>query len=507
MKRLPLTVALLLLLACVAVGTAGAEIIAARASGPTPFSAGCTGVPPQPPNTIVYPNAEVEPWISVNPRDTDNRVGVWQQDRWSDGGANGLLTGVTHDGGRSWTRTFAHFSRCAGGNAGNGGNYERASDPWVAFSPNGAAHQISLSFDTVDGNQAVLVSRSSDGGNHWSEPLTLARDTDFDIGLDKESLTADPHNARFVYAVWDRLTGLTSTNPNDFRGPIWFARTTNGGASWEPARMIFDPGPNAQTIANQIVVLPNGTLVNVFDVIVGTDASVAVIRSTDRGVTWSPPVIVSADLSLGAIDVKTGEPIRVGNNVPTIAADAESGALYVVWEDARFSGGVRDGILLSKSTNGGLTWSAPTQVNKATRVQAFTGAVNVAADGTVGVSYYDFRNDTADPNTLLTSTWLSVSNDGGQSWHETRIARPFDMRTAPFALGYFVGDYEALATLGESFLPFFVKANSGNLANRTDVFAVFGDEQGDSVTNRVETNANPPSLKERVKAHRERGSH
>ena len=45
------------------------------------------------------------------------------------------------------------------------------------------------------------------------------------------------------------------------------------------------------------------------------------------------------------------------------------------------------------------------------------------------------------------------------------------MLTAPFAVGFFVGDYEGLDASGTTFHPFFVAANSGNTANRTDVFA------------------------------------
>ena len=45
------------------------------------------------------------------------------------------------------------------------------------------------------------------------------------------------------------------------------------------------------------------------------------------------------------------------------------------------------------------------------------------------------------------------------------------MRTAPDANGFFVGDYEGLTSAGGRFLPVFVTANSGNLANRTDVFS------------------------------------
>ena len=45
-----------------------------------------------------YVNAEVEPWLSVNPANPMNMIGVWQQDRWSNGGAH-AVAGYTFDGG------------------------------------------------------------------------------------------------------------------------------------------------------------------------------------------------------------------------------------------------------------------------------------------------------------------------------------------------------------------------------------------------------------------------
>src|SRR5437899_3913921 len=107
-------------------------------SGPSPF-AGCTIGGPG----TVYVNAEVEPRVAVNPTDSTNIIGVFQQDRWSNGGSNGLVAAVTHNGGTSWSTTWAHFSQCQGGNAANGGDWQRATDPWVTFSPNGVAYQIS----------------------------------------------------------------------------------------------------------------------------------------------------------------------------------------------------------------------------------------------------------------------------------------------------------------------------------------------------------------------------
>ena len=51
------------------------------------------------PDAKVFPDSEVEPWIDVNPTDEDNLVGMWQADRWSNGGARGHVAGVSFNGG------------------------------------------------------------------------------------------------------------------------------------------------------------------------------------------------------------------------------------------------------------------------------------------------------------------------------------------------------------------------------------------------------------------------
>lgn len=442
-----------------AVAVTAAQFIA---SGATPFASGCDGVAA---NGTLYVSAEVEPFVAVDPLDPATMVGTWQQDRWSNGSARGLVSATTRDGGRSWRSTVLPFSRCGGGNVMNGGNYGRASDPWVTYSPNGVVHAMSLS--TLGNTNAMLVSRSFDDGLSWANPIALIIDG---LGAfnDKNALTADPHDANFVYAVWDRLIDASNT------GPAYFSRSTNGGASWETARPIFDPGIRNQTIGNQIVVLSNGVLLNTFNRIDTTlagvqSARVGVMRSLDRGATWSAPVYVSDLLAVGTRDPDSGTAVRDGAIIPAIAA-APNGDAYVVWQDSRFSGGVVDGIAISRSSDGGLGWSAPTRVNALAAVPAFTPSVHVNRDGVVGVTYYDLRSNTPTAS-LSTDYWLARSGNQGATWTEARVAEAFDMSIAPFANGLFVGDYQGLVSADGHFVPFYGRANSGDSVNRTDIVA------------------------------------
>jgi hypothetical protein len=482
-RKVPLLVAMAAL-ALAFVGVVGASVgPLVLASGPSPFAACTIGGTP---DSVNYVNAEVEPWVAVNPANSNNRIGVYQQDRWNDGGAHGLVAAVSHDGGATWAHSWAHFSLCSGGTVANGGDFERTSDPWVTFAPNGSAYQIAISFAQNDFTNAVLVSKSTNGGDTWSEPVTLIRDTSPFNFNDKESITADPTNSNYVYAVWDRSrhpgdpASLNAFHSYSFRGDPYFSRTTNGGASWEPARNMFRQNKNLWTIGHQIVVQSNGTLVDSFNLGSGSGIQPsihnwqAIMRSTDRGASWSKPILIAKDYDVDVRDPDNPDDfLRVGTFLADIAVDPNNGTLYVVWADGRFTGGAHADVVLSKSTDGGLTWTEPVKVSGTpSGIDSFTASVDISANGTVAVTYYDLRNNTPDPNTLPTDYWIRYSTNGGASWGaDQHVAGPFDMRTAPYAGGFFTGDYEGLDHFGNTFVPFFVQANSDNTANRTDAFA------------------------------------
>ncbi len=433
-------------------------------SSASTFTAGCAGVASA---GTLYNNAEVEPHLAINPANPANLIGSWQQNRWSDGGSQGTAVGYSFDGGATWAASALPASRCGGGNAANGGDYERATDPWVAISPNGVAYQMSIGFSGATlqpgSTSAMLVFRSTDGGRNWSTPATLIRDGS-QFFNDKNSITADTTDSRYVYAVWDRLT-------TDNRGPAMFARTIDGGVTWEPAKVIFDPGAGRQVLGVEIAVLPDGTLIHFFNQLnngATTTGQFQVQRSTDKGVTWSAPIKVADFFGIGTRDPESGQVIRDAGFLGRISVGPQ-GQLYATWQDARFTNGARDGIAFTRSTDGGLSWSAPTQVNAVTTAQALTPTVHARTDGTLGITYFDMRNNTADAATLPIDYWLATSRDG-VTWIDRRITTAsFELGLAPFARGLFLGDYMGLVSNGANFYPLYVRT-TGDLTNRNDVF-------------------------------------
>jgi hypothetical protein len=471
-------------------------------ASPAGFPAGC-GLEPGVPPGDNFLDSEVEPWVDVNPTGADNIVAFWQQDRWSNGGARANVAGVSLDGGASWqTVVVPGLTNCSPPNPGGTDlDFDRASDPWVSFAPDGTLHQISLVFDADPalanfGPNGLAVSKSEDGGLTWSDPILIIEDDQPNILNDKQSLTADSTDADFVYAVWDRLRVPVGAviNPENviglgFKSPFFFARSTDGGDTWERARRIYDPGGNNQTIGHQLVVLPDGMLVDFFDEILNFrnddggaqfDLNLSLLRSPNKGVTWLPrgrPVRVADIQALSVVTPDEEQGIRDADILFDVAVDPVSGNLYAVWQDSRFSGFAFDEIAFMMSTDGGLTWSEPIRVNQTPgnsanplREQAFIPSVVVAGDdGTVTVTYYDFRNDVDTAEVELVDHFAVHCHAEGEdcsdpaSWADPGdevllTASSFNILEAPVARELFIGDYVGLASDGSDFLSVFAKS-------------------------------------------------
>jgi hypothetical protein len=455
------------------------------ASGPSPFS-GCTiGADPNAvPPSQVYDDTEVEPFVAVNPTNPDNIIGVYQQDRWTDGGSRGLLASRSFNGGLTWSRNFVGFSQCADAAS----DFPRATDPWVSFDAGGKAYQISLGIVSTFGIfSGVEVSTSQDGGTTWTAPVRLITDNDPIFFNDKQSITGDPNRAGHAYATWirgnlpgwDNISIVGASRSFAFRGLPMFSTTADGGATWsDPISMI---NGNIYVQGNQIAVLPDGTLVDIFGALFkgsgrqpSNQAFWGVVRSTNGGKTWGGPVKI-AELNTALLTnpdipnpTSLDQTVRAGDYLPDVAVDPNNGTLYMVFADSISSG--FDHVKLTKSTDGGKKWTTPVDITSTpSSTHSFNGTVAVTADGTVNVMYYDFRNNTSAPG-LPTDVWLTHSHDGGATWSEQHVYGPFDMEDAPVARGWFLGDYQGLAAIGNDLMLFFSVSTGTN--DSADVVAV-----------------------------------
>jgi hypothetical protein len=195
--------------------------------------------------------------------------------------------------------------------------------------------------------------------------------------------------------------------------------------------------------------------------------------------SWSKREIIISDFRRGiVVDPDDGAAHRTGDINAEAVVDPTTGAVYVVWQDLRF--GPRSSVAFSQSLDGGLTWSSPIRVNQtpaadpgepAGNNQAFTPMVQVLDDGTVAVSYYDFRNNTADGGATTPTDAFVVNCDNDcddpNNWDdETRVTdASFDSRKAPVARGFFLGDYEGLGSSGDAVFPFFAMTHGSDPAS------------------------------------------
>jgi hypothetical protein len=172
-------------------------------------------------------------------------------------------------------------------------------------------------------------------------------------------------------------------------------------------------------------------------------------------------------------------PVRDASILFDVAVDPVDGTLYAVWQDTRFTG--LEAIAFMQSTDDGFTWSEPIMINQTPvdadhplRKQAFIPSVAVSSDdGIVTVTYYDFRNDDgsgelADHFAVHCHPDDDCSNIDSWGDEQRLTDDSFDILLAPFARGYFLGDYVGLAGDETDALAVFTQA--GPAEGESDIF-------------------------------------
>ena len=340
---------------------------------------------------------------------------------------------------------------------------------------------------------AVSLSSSSTGGVTWGNPVVAIGKDGFSHFLDKPWSNYDPANPARIYVTYtDFDFSFSSTAcPNDSRTAIELVSSADGGITWSTPTVINEVcGASSEGVqGSNVVVSPDGSVNVAYEFFPATaNNEIHITRSVDHGSTFGPIVRVATDVvPNGANGVLQG--LFRNNEFPQLAVDrshgASGGTLYLVWSDGR-NNIVPDlalgtytypDVLITKSTDGGRTFSKPQAVSPMAanfggigRDQFFP-SVAVDKDGHVGVCYYDRRASTAN---LAIDRYCSVSVDRGRSWAEQRVSASnwLPIHNADFLINpSYMGDYDALTSdalgVNGGFVGAFEIENQGN----PDVYA------------------------------------
>ena len=392
------------------------------------------------------PDTLVEPDVAVSPFNSNIQIAVAHDCRFANGGAVTIAYAWTHDGGAHW-----HNAAVPGLTRGHGGVWARASDPVVAFGPDGSVYISSLVIDlTCPGG--VAVSRSVNGGETFGKPVLAHVSKVCTFSDDKNWLVVDTQpNSPFYGRIYQFWTAFLSTRGGQSIGSPQVVRwSDNDGRTWSATHFLGPKTENSQD--SQPFVQPNGAITDVYFVAgralgggpaghgavangerqgfilrQGSGISLIARTSFDGGATWSKPSLVAKNIGGGPAGIRCCLPLMAGDNA--------TGHMYAVW-NANSPG---DPVVLSSSGNG-QTWSRPVQVTSSHPGVQYLNAAVAAAGGRVYVAYGNMSK----PN--IVQQELTWSSNGGKTFASPMaLGPPSNLRYAAVAGGKFPGDYTGLS--------------------------------------------------------------
>jgi hypothetical protein len=273
----------------------------------------------------------------------------------------------------------------------------------------------------------------------------VARDRDLHIFNDNPAVAVDtnegsPHFGR-IYVAWLRekftpdFTGLTA--------PVVMRHSDDGGTTWSRRRTVADPSSNDQ--GTQVVVQPAGSVTVLWEQLDRQGRATEVARtSRNGGRTFAPEVTV------GSVHWTESPGMRTGFGIASATVDRITGELYVVWQDSRFRKGRLNDIVISRSLDGGGSWSPPQRVNpqfSGSKVDRFTPDV-AAFGGSVAVTYYSRSSyGRRHLRPFVQETYIESTDGGNTFGEEIPLGPAADVRFAARAAGIFphparfLGDY------------------------------------------------------------------
>jgi hypothetical protein len=293
-------------------------------------------------------------------------VTTFQVGRRFQGAADNVGWATSADDGRTWrSGLLPGLTRVSQ----PPGTHERASDPVVAYD---AVHRVWLiSTLALEGQATRLpVSRSTDGVT-WETPVIAAAEVaPQGIGFDKNWVACDngpqsPFRGRCYIAYTDPI--------RDDRLAV--VSSSDGGLTWTaPVGVPVSPAVGAFP-----VVKPDGTLVIVY---LWAGRRLGSSVSSDGGATFGPPATIAE------IQVRNVRGLRF---FPLPSADVDpSGRVWITWHDCRFTTGCATNSVTVASSVDGREWTQPARIT--TGRHAFIPAIGAhPTSGRLAIAYHVVR--------------------------------------------------------------------------------------------------------------------
>jgi hypothetical protein len=335
-------------------------------------------------------------------------------------------------------------------------------DPVIDVDTAGNFYYFHLS-NPASGNwiDRIVCQKSTDIGATWSNgSFTGLNGTK---AQDKHWSIVDRSNNN-IYLSWTQFDDYGSANPND-SSLILFSKSIDGGLSWLPPLRLNEVAGDCIDSDNTVegatlAVGPNG---EIYVAWTGPDGLVF-DRSLDGGITWLQDDILIDQLASNWDYAIPG--ISRCNGLPVLKCDLSGGpnhgTIYVNWSDQR-NGINNTDVFLSKSTDGGSTWTPAKKVNtdNTGRHQFLTWMDIDQTNGYLHFVFYDRRNYSNNQ----TDVFLAYSKDGGATFKNEIVSESSFTPTS----GIFFGDYNNIVAHNNVIRPIWTRLQSGSLSIWTDV--------------------------------------